>query len=154
MNHARLSALGLCVFIAATAMAAGPLVPGVALAESNERTTEYTGFDSGSAGLDADRLLSTGPHSTTTTVADDTATVTVSFFVETGDSPATVTASLADGTATNETVTVPAGEARTVTLSPTVALDGSSDETPRLVVTATVDDERFVLVSERVATDG
>jgi hypothetical protein len=151
MTDARLPVIGLCVFIAATAVTAGPLVPGVALAEPDEPTIEQPSFDRGTAGLGADRLLSAGPHSTTTTVSGRTATVSVSFFVETGDAPATVTARLAERTATNETVTVPAGEGQTVTLSPTVALGGTPET--RLVVTATVDGDRLVLVSERVAVD-
>jgi hypothetical protein len=147
MNATRLSVLGLCVLVAATAVVAGPFVPGAALAESDEPTQLHTGFDAGTDGLDADRRFSSGPISTTTERGDGSATVVVSFSVETGDSPATLIARLDSENATDSVVVSP-GETRSVELSPAVALDG--EETATLVVEATVDGETYVLDRKEV----
>lgn len=143
MNATRLSVLGLCALVAATAVVAGPLVPGAALAESEQPTQLYTGFDTGTDGLDADRRFSSGPISTTTERGNGSAAVVVSFSVETGDSPATLTARLDAENATDDSVVVSSGETAAVELRPAVGLDG--EETAVLVVEATIDGETYVL---------
>jgi hypothetical protein len=148
MNATRLSVLGLCALVAATAVVAGPFVPGAALAESDEPTQLYTGFDTGTDGLDADRRFSSGPISTTTERGNGSATVVVSFSVETADSPATLTARFDSENATDDSVVVSSGETAALELRPAVGLDGK--ETATLVVEAAVDGETYVLDRKEV----
>jgi hypothetical protein len=150
MNATRLSVLGLCVFVAATAALAGPLVPGVALEESDEPTQLSTGFDTGADGLDADRRFSSGPISTTTDRGNDSATAVVSLSVETGDSPATVTARLDAENATDDSVTIPAEETAAVELSPALALDRAETTNATLLVDVTIDEQTYRLARSEV----
>jgi hypothetical protein len=126
-----------------TAVAYGPLVPAVGLpADPRADQPVFEGFAE-NQGVGTTHQLSyrVVETPTTATVTDGTLSVpATTVAVEAGETPVTLRYQLRVGDRSVErTAVVPAGEARTVALSPTVAVEGAPSEARLRVVAATED---------------